>query len=130
MYKATTDGVTVTVMPVYIDERSAPERDCYFWAYRVIIENQSGRFLKLVSRYWNITDSEGRIEEVRGEGVVGEQPELKDGEQFIYTSGCPLTTTSGIMTGSYLMQAADGKSVEITIPAFPLDLPNIKPVYN
>ena len=130
MYKATTDGVTVTVMPVYIDERSQPELDQHFWAYRVIIENNSGRYLKLISRYWNITDSDGKTEEVRGEGVVGEQPMLNHGEQFTYTSGCPLKASSGIMVGNYQMETKDGVMVEVAIPAFPLDLPDFKPVIN
>lgn len=130
MFKATTKGVTVTVMPVYIDERSNPESSQYFWAYRVVIENQSGQTLQLLTRYWKITDSNGRVEEVQGDGVVGEQPVLKTGENFSYTSGCPLSTPSGIMVGSYFMQNDDGEMLEVAIPAFPLDLPDLSPVIN
>lgn len=130
MFKATTQGVTVTVMPVYIDERSDPASSNYFWAYRVMIENGSGQTLQLISRYWHITDSNGRVEEVRGEGVIGEQPVLADGENFSYTSGCPLKTPSGIMTGHYMMQDDNGIMHEIEIPAFPLDLPDLSPSLN
>lgn len=130
MFKAITHGVTVTVMPVYIDERSNPQNSQYFWAYRVVIENNAERTLQLMTRYWKITDSNGHVEEVRGDGVIGEQPVLKVGEQFGYTSGCPLTTSSGIMVGSYFMQDGDSKMIEIDIPAFPLDLPDLSPVIN
>lgn len=130
MFSKTTNGVCVTVMPVYIDERSAPQEGRYFWAYRVIVVNNSGRPLKLTSRYWKITDSDGKVEEVRGEGVVGLQPELEDGGEFTYTSGCPLSTPSGIMVGVYFMQTRDGETVEVAIPAFPLDLPDLDPVIN
>ena len=130
MFKATTHGVTVTVMPVYIDERSDPQESRFFWAYRVIVENGSGRTLQLISRYWKITDSDGHVEEVRGEGVVGVQPVLEDGQDFSYTSGCPLTCPSGIMVGSYTMRSNDAETIEVAIPAFPLDLPDINPVMN
>ena len=130
MFKATTHGVSVTVMPVYIDERSNPESSQYFWAYRVVIENNSNQTLKLLTRYWKITDSNGHVEEVRGDGVIGEQPVLNSGENFSYTSGCPLSTSSGIMEGSYNMQNDSGEILEISIPAFPLDLPDLRPVIN
>ena len=130
MYKATTHGITVTAMPVYIDERSEPEKDQHFWAYRICIRNDSNQSVKLISRYWHISDSKGRWEEVRGEGVVGEQPELAQGEEYTYTSGCPLQSSSGMMVGSYQMKCANGKMLEIDIPAFPLDLPDHNPVVN
>lgn len=130
MFKAKTHGVSVTVMPVYIDERSNPESSQYFWAYRVVIENESDQTLQLLTRYWKITDSNGHVEEVHGDGVIGEQPVLKSGENFSYTSGCPLSTPSGIMVGSYNMQNEKGEMLEIAVPAFPLDLPDIHPVIN
>jgi ApaG protein len=130
MFKATTYGVTVTVMPVYIDERSNPQNSEYFWAYRVSIRNNSGNTLQLISRYWYITDSNGHIEEVRGEGVVGEQPYLEDGQEYTYSSGCPLTAPSGIMVGHYTMQNDQGAQIEVSIPAFPLDLPDLDPSIN
>lgn len=130
MFKATTHDVSVTVMPVYIDERSNPAASQYFWAYRVAIENNSDQTLQLLTRYWHITDSNGHVEEVSGDGVIGEQPIMKPGENFSYTSGCPLQTPSGIMVGHYMMQNEIGKMLKVEIPAFPLDLPDISPVIN
>ncbi|MEM7216117.1 MAG: Co2+/Mg2+ efflux protein ApaG [Pseudomonadota bacterium] len=130
MFKAITKGISVTAMPVYIDERSDPENSKYFWAYRIIIDNQSGADVQLISRYWNIVDSAGRIEEVKGEGVVGLQPVIKAGQNFSYTSGCPLGSSSGIMQGTYTMQDPDGTRFDIDIPAISLDLPGVEPVIN
>lgn len=130
MFKATTHGITVNVMPVYIDEQSDPAKSLYFWAYRVIITNGSDQTVQLMSRYWHITDGEGKVEEVRGDGVIGLQPVLNPGEDFTYTSGCPLKTPSGIMVGSYTMHDKDGRRFEIDIPAFSLDLPDINPSLN
>lgn len=130
MFTETTQNITVNVLPVYIDERSDPENNQYFWAYRIVIENNSGKTVQLISRYWHITDANGRIEEVRGEGVVGEQPIMKDGEEYAYTSGCPLTTPSGIMKGCYTMCKDTGEKFEIKIPAFSLDLPDLSPSLN
>ena len=130
MYKQTTHGVSVSVMPVYIDERSDPEQGFHFWAYRVTIENRSNKTIQLKSRYWRITDSTGQVEEVRGEGVVGEQPVLEPDTSYTYSSGCPLRADSGIMEGSYFMEDVDGNGLEIAIPAFPLDLPDANPVMN
>lgn len=115
---------------MFIDERSKPESGQYFWAYRVVIENQSAELVQLVSRYWHITDGNGRVEEVNGSGVVGEQPILKPGDSFEYTSGCPLDTASGIMVGHYQMKKQDGTMIKIAIPAFSLDLPDHHPTYN
>lgn len=130
MFKATTHGVSVTVMPVYIDERSDPANSQYFWAYRVVIENNSDQTFQLLTRYWNITDSNGHVEEVSGDGVIGEQPIIKPGDEFSYTSGCPLTTPSGIMVGYYMMQDGTGEMFKVSIPAFSLDLPDLSPVIN
>ena len=130
MFKATTHGITVNVLPVFIDERSDPESSQYFWAYRVSIENQSGGTIQLLSRYWHITDGIGRIEEVQGDGVVGEQPIITEGDTYTYTSGCPLQTSSGIMVGKYTMVDSSGRTFEIDIPAFPLDLPDHTPSIN
>jgi ApaG protein len=130
MFKATTHDVSVTVMPVYIDERSNPAASQYFWAYRVAIENNSDQTLQLLTRYWHITDSNGHVEEVSGDGVIGEQPIMKPGENFSYTSGCPLQTPSGIMVGYYMMKNEIGKMLKVEIPAFPLDLPDLSPVIN
>jgi ApaG protein len=124
MYRAVTHGIEVRVEPFYLADRSDPDDGHYVWAYRVTIANRSGRFVKLVSRYWHITDGSGKVEEVRGPGVVGEQPELEPGESFQYTSGCPLSTPSGIMVGRYTLLDADGASFEVDIPAFSLDVPD------
>lgn len=130
MYHAETNDIHVTVMPVYIDERSDPDEGKHFWAYRVVIENAGTKTVKLISRYWHITDANGRVEEVAGEGVVGEQPVLKPGESFEYTSGCPLEAESGFMQGSYTMTDMRGFEFEVEIPAFPLDLPDLAPSIN
>lgn len=130
MFEATTNGISVNVMPVYIDERSDPAASRYFWAYRVQITNHSKETVQLLTRYWKITDGNGKIEEVRGEGVVGEQPIIASGDMYTYTSGCPLTTTNGIMAGSYTMMAPSTETFEVAIPAFSLDLPDINPSLN
>ncbi|MEX6508030.1 Co2+/Mg2+ efflux protein ApaG [Jiella sp. M17.18] len=123
MYQAITKGVTVTVRPTFLQDQSQPERGRWVWAYTVEIENGSGDTVQLRSRYWHITDANGHVEEVRGPGVVGEQPVLKPGDSFTYTSGCPLGTPSGFMRGHYRMQATGGGFFEVEIPAFSLDVP-------
>lgn len=123
MYSTTTHNVTVSVEPTYLDGESAPDKNLFVWAYTVRIENKGNETLQLRTRHWKITDSMGRTQEVRGPGVVGEQPVLKPGESFEYTSGTPLNTPSGIMTGTYAMEMADGTLVDIDIPAFSLDTP-------
>ena len=130
MFKAETAGLIVQVMPVYIDERSDPANSRHFWAYRVTVENRTSDTVQLISRYWHITDCHGHVEEVKGEGVVGEQPLIAPGEAYSYTSGCPLNAPSGIMLGSYTMQRQNGETFEIEIPAFSLDLPDITPSLN
>jgi ApaG protein len=124
MYRAITRNIEVNVEPFYLADRSDPDENRYVWAYRVTIDNQSDEFVKLLSRYWHITDGAGRVEEVRGPGVVGEQPELNPGDSYQYTSGCPLSTPSGIMVGTYRMRNASGEEFEIDIPAFSLDIPD------
>lgn len=123
MYKKTTRGIEVEVEPFYVEERSDPEASRYFWGYRVTIDNQSREFVQLLSRYWHITDGLGRVEEVRGAGVVGDQPELNPGDSYQYTSGCPLSTPTGFMVGRYTMRNDAGELFDVAIPAFSLDLP-------
>jgi ApaG protein len=123
MYTDTTRSIQVTVEPIYLDDESAPDEDHYVWAYHVRIENRGREIVQLRSRHWRITDSFGRTQEVRGAGVVGEQPVLHPGDSFEYTSGTPLTTPSGIMVGSYRMVNADGEGFDVAIPAFSLDSP-------
>lgn len=123
MYSAVTRNIAVSVEPFYLEDQSDPAESRYVWAYRITIDNQSDEAVKLLSRYWHITDGTGRVEEVRGPGVVGEQPELDPGDSYQYTSGCPLPTPSGIMVGRYTMQNGKGERFDIAIPAFSLDLP-------
>lgn len=123
MYQETTNEISVTVKPVYLEEQSSPSDNHYVWAYRVKIENRGSDTVQLRNRYWRITDSQGQVQEVRGAGVVGEQPVLKPGESFEYTSGTPLSTPSGIMLGSYQMLRKDGATFDVAIPAFSLDSP-------
>lgn len=124
MYRSTTRNIEVEVEPFYLPDRSDPEEGRYVWGYRVTIANNSDEFIQLLARYWRITDGSGRVEEVRGPGVVGEQPELNPGDSFQYTSGCPLRTPSGFMVGSYTVRNGAGDFFDIDIPAFSLDLPD------
>lgn len=123
MYRSTTRNIDVEVEPFYLADRSQPDEARYVWAYRVTIFNNSDDAVQLMARYWRITDGAGKVEEVRGPGVVGEQPELNPGDTFQYTSGCPLRTPSGFMVGTYTMQTPQGDHFEVAIPAFSLDLP-------
>lgn len=123
MYEAVTRAIRVRVTPAYIEERSSPSDSYFFWAYTVEISNEGEGAMRLRSRYWRIIDADGRIEEVRGPGVVGQTPLIEPGATFSYTSGCPLKTPSGIMTGSYQMTSEDGSLHDILIPAFSLDSP-------
>ena len=121
---ASTRGIAVRVEPTYLESRSSPDSSQYFWAYRVIIENQGWETVQLLSRHWMITNARGELTEVKGPGVVGEQPVLKPGESFEYTSGAPLNTPSGMMGGAYQMQTDNGECFDIEIPTFSLDCPN------
>lgn len=124
MYSATTREIHISVEPTYLDDQSSPDDDHYVWAYHVRIENGGRDTVQLLTRHWRITDSLGRLQEVRGAGVVGEQPVLEPGESFEYTSGTPLPTPSGIMAGTYGMRTTDGDSFDAEIPAFSLDSPH------
>lgn len=130
MYEATTHGIRVTVKPQFLEQESDPSAGRYFWSYAVEITNESARTVQLRTRYWQITDAAGRVEEVHGPGVVGETPVLGPGESFNYTSGCPLTEPSGMMVGHYGMVSNDGDEFEVEVPAFSLDVPNVRPVLN
>ncbi len=123
-YSATTRQISVTVSPTYLDDQSVPENSHFVWAYRVVIENRGRETVQLRSRHWRITNARGEVREVRGPGVVGEQPRLEPGDELEYTSGVPLTTPSGIMTGSYQMETQHGESFDVEIPAFSLDSPH------
>ena len=123
MYSKTTNGVTVTVRPYFLDDQSSPQENHYVWAYQVNIKNSSNNTMKLNHRNWLIIDANGKIINVQGEGVVGEFPTLEPGESFEYTSGTPLKTTNGIMQGFYLMSQNKGDQLKIDIPVFSLDSP-------
>jgi ApaG protein len=124
MYSETTNAIRVTVKPMYLEAQSSPADGHFVWAYQVRIENRGRDTVQLLSRHWKITDSLGRVQEVRGAGVVGEQPVLSPGQSFEYTSGTPLATPSGIMAGTYNMEAAAGERFDVVIPAFSLDSPH------
>lgn len=124
-HSATTNGITVRVSVSYLQEQSEPAKGRWFWAYHIRIENEGRKAVQLVSREWVISDGRGVTHEVRGEGVVGEQPVLEPGSSFDYVSGCPLTTPTGSMEGRYFMIAADGSSFPVEIPRFPLVAPAV-----
>jgi ApaG protein len=124
MYSETTRSIKITVRPFYLEDQSSPTENHYVWAYHVRIENGGLETVQLRRRYWRITDNRGQVQEVRGPGVVGEQPVLGPGESFEYTSGTPLPTPSGIMVGTYEMETRGGESFSVSIPAFSLDSPH------
>ena len=130
MYNQPSHDIYITVEPNYLDYQSDPEESRYVWAYSVRIENQGAEPVQLLRRFWRITDARGAIKEVRGDGVVGEQPVLKPGGSFEYTSGTPLSTPSGIMVGAYEMQFENGRTVDVDIPAFSLDSPHEESTVN
>jgi ApaG protein len=122
MYTATTRDIEIKVTPRFLPERSSQQKGHFFWAYTISISNHGQETVQLKTRHWRITDATGRLQEVRGAGVVGEEPVLKPGESFEYTSGVPLQTPSGFMTGTYGMVTASGDRFDVKIPAFSLDL--------
>ncbi len=124
IYEHMTRDILVAVEPVFLEEESNPDESQFVWAYTIAIENLGEETVQLRSRHWQITDSTGNIQEVRGEGVVGEQPVLRPGETFEYTSGTPLSTASGFMGGTYQMQTATGEMFDVVIPTFSLDSPH------
>ena len=126
MYKATTRAIQVTVEPQYLPDQSEPAKSQYVWAYTVRIENGGDVAVQLRSRHWKITDGLGRLQEVKGPGVVGKTPLLRPGEVFEYTSGTPLSTPSGIMSGTYQMVDEAGEKFDIEIPTFSLDTPTVQ----
>jgi len=130
MYRAVTNSIRVSVKPQFLPERTSPDEPIFFWAYEIEITNKGDVAVQLLSRRWVIVDAIGQEEVVEGLGVVGEQPLLEPGEAYTYTSGVPLSTPTGIMSGTYLMVARDGRQFEVDIPAFSLDSPHMKPTLN
>jgi ApaG protein len=124
MFERTTRQIKISVQPAYLADQSAPDSNHFFWAYTVLIENGGLETVQLRARYWRIIDANGRTIEVKGAGVIGQQPILRPGETFEYKSGTPLETPSGLMLGAYQMQTADGEAFQVDIPVFPLDSPH------
>ncbi len=124
MYEQKTKDVVVRVEPDFLADQSSPADDCFVWAYTVEIENQTATDLQVVERFWKIADSRGQVQEVRGSGVVGEQPVLRPGEVFRYTSGAPLSAPSGMMLGNYYLETPEGDRFAVEIPTFLLDSPH------
>ena len=122
-HTAVTDGITVRVAVNFLPEQSRVEAGKWFWAYHIRIENQSDQTVRLVTRHWRITDGQGGVNFVEGEGVVGEQPLLRPGQSHDYVSGCPLSTPQGSMEGYYTFQRPDGTDLRAAIPFFPLAAP-------
>ena len=123
MYQETTRDISVTVEPSFLEDQSEPAQGRFIWAYKVTIDNKGAEAVQLVSRYWRITDSRGRTREMRGPGVIGEQPTIQPGNSYQYTSGAPLETPSGFMSGSYKMRSPSGESFDVGIPMFALESP-------
>jgi ApaG protein len=130
MYRAVTRNIEVTVTPRYVAERSSPESAYFFWTYTIEITNFGQEVVQLKTRHWRITDALGRLQEVKGAGVVGEEPVLKSGQSFEYTSGVHLPTPSGFMLGTYGMVTENGGGFDIEIPAFSLDSSHIQRTIN
>jgi ApaG protein len=118
MYIEKTHDVEISVEPTYLEEHSKPEGGQFVFAYRVKIQNLSDVTLQLISRHWIITDGRGKVEEVRGPGVVGEHPKLDPGQVYEYSSFCPLPTPTGNMRGSYQMLSSKGEKYDVSIPLF------------
>ncbi len=130
IYEQQTDQVVVRAAPVFLPNQSEPAERRWVWAYEIEIENRGGSPVQLISRRWTITDGRGGVQEVEGPGVVGEQPLIRPGESFRYTSGCPLPTPSGAMVGAYRMVDDAGRVFEVAIPPFSLDVPSARRTLN
>src|ERR1700730_15866494 len=130
MYRAITRQIEVTVEPNFLPERSSAENRQFFWSYTIVITNTGAETVQLRTRHWIITDASGRKQEVRGEGVGGEQPVLAPGERFEYTSGVPLPSASGFRTGRYQMVSESSERFEIDVPTFSRDSPDNKRTLN
>lgn len=128
MYRAVTRNIQITVTPAYHEDQSVPDEGRWFWSYTVEIVNLGSETVQLQARHWHIRDGNGQVHEVQGEGVVGKKPVLAPGEKFEYTSGCPLETPQGIMSGTYSMRTKGGERFEAEVPAFSLDSPQLRRV--
>lgn len=124
MYEQETAGMVVRVEPQFLPEESRPEDSRFVWAYTIEIENRRPDAVQLMSRYWRITDENGATQEVRGDGVIGQQPVIEPGQSFRYFSAAPLAAPSGVMMGAYSMQRGNGEAFDISVPLFALESPN------
>jgi len=125
MYEQETAGMVVRVAPQFLAEESEPDEGRFVWSYTIEIENRSSDPVKLISRFWRITDENGHTQEVRGDGVIGQQPIIPPGESFSYSSAAPLAAPSGVMLGAYSMRRlGSGEEFDIAVPAFALDSPH------
>jgi ApaG protein len=129
-YLAITENIEISVWPEFIDSHISAIGNLFVWAYHVRINNRSDEIVKLISRYWKIIDEEGLVQEVEGDGVIGEQPTILSNHSFQYSSGVHLRHPSGIMTGYYKMQKENGAILNVKIPVFSLDVPTIKYIIN
>jgi len=123
-YSQTTHEINVSVYSHYLESQSRPDEQHYFWSYHVRIENRGNIAAQLLTRYWRIVDARGQIYDVIGDGVIGEQPFLQPGDVFEYTSGTPLSSESGFMSGSFRMISAVGEQFDVQVPSFSLDRDN------
>jgi len=122
-YEKETNGVVVRVTPKFLDDESSPREFRYMWAYMIEIENQNDHPVQLLTRYWKIMDRNGGIQEVQGEGVVGQTPVIEPGKSFEYSSGAPLPAPSGVMQGHYIFSNGCGEDMTVSVPTFSLDSP-------
>jgi ApaG protein len=123
MYKQKTHDISVSVLPLFLSESSHHEEGVYMWAYHVRIDNKGQQTVRLTKRFWRIFDAKGHLQEISGDGVLGEQPELKPGDTYEYASGATLNVPSGMIQGSYEMERDDGQCLKVDIPCFSLDSP-------
>ena len=124
-YAETTRGITVRVSVSYLPEQSEPERGRWFWAYHIRLENEGEMTVQLLTRHWTIADGRGALYRREGKGVVGEEPVIRPGSAYDYVSGCPLSTPTGWMEGSYQMLDSAGGTIEVRIPRFALQAPAV-----
>tara|TARA_B110000008_G_scaffold207728_1_gene206527 strand:- start:776 stop:1207 length:432 start_codon:yes stop_codon:yes gene_type:complete len=129
-YTEVTKNIRVSVKTNFLSDQSDTENSLWVWSYHILIENNGNDKIQLIDRYWKITDATGIIKEVKGSGVIGEQPTIKPGEFFEYTSGTPLNKSSGFMSGNYRMINENNESFFIDVPVFSLDIPSVQKILN
>ena len=129
-YTEVTKNIRVSVKTNFLSDQSDTENSLWVWSYHILIENNGNDKIQLIDRYWKITDATGIIKEVKGSGVIGEQPTIKPGEFFEYTSGTPLNKSSGFMSGNYRMINENNESFFIDVPVFSLDIPLVQKILN